>query len=189
MEGSGKMAQDKYLSAAEKTVALTIASFTSYLDDLIELWTKINRPKDQIKYAKMAKSFGLKVLDFIMKDVNPDQVAKLVGGEVPLYSRGPGGALIKRTVKIDGELNKMQVIVKHKDEAAREYARMEKLDSLAHMEVGDLDKLIYFGMASCNLCELCGDDAKVCDMRQLFFKYDALPLNTDPGDGCPFRDH
>lgn len=181
------MARDKYLSSTEKTVALTIASFTSYLDDQVELWEKLKRPKEQIKYAKMAKSFGLKVLDFIMKDVNPDQVAKLVGGEVPVYSRGPGGVPIRRMIKIEGELNKMQVVVKYKDEATREYARMEKLDNLVHMEVGDLDKIIYFGMASCNLCELCGDDVKACDMRELFIKYDAIPLNTDPGDGCPYR--
>lgn len=183
------MARDKYLSATEKTVVLTVAAFTSYLDDHIELWQQLKRPTDQIKYAKMAKSFGLKVLDFLMKDINADQVAKLVGGDVPVYSRASGGALVKRTIHVEGELNKMQVIVKYKDAAVREYDRMEKLDSLVHMEVGDLDKIIYFGMASCNLCELCGDDVKACDMRELFIKYGAIPINKEPGEGCPYRDH
>lgn len=64
---------------------------------------------------------------------------------------------------------------------------MEKLDSTVSVEVGDLDKLIYFSLASCTLCDLCGDDVKACDMRELFIKYGALPLNCEPGDGCPFR--
>jgi len=181
------MARDKYLNSAEKTVILTLASFSSYLGEHIELWTDLKRSKDQLKYAKMGKSFVGKVIDIIMEDLNADQVAKLVGGDVPVYNRGYAGSLIKQTVRVTGELDQMQVVVKFKDEAIREYARMEKLDSTVSVEVGDLDKLIYFSLASCSLCDLCGDDVTACDMWELFLKYGALPLNCEPGDGCPFR--
>ena len=177
----------RYLSATEKAVALTLGAFIAYLDDVTEKWQELKRPKDRVKYAKMAKSFASKVLVDILKDVHPEQVAKLTGGDVPLYRRGADSTLIKQNVRVPGALDKMEVVVKYKDEAVREYAKIEKLDSVIAMEVGDLDKLIYFGLASCNLCDLCGADVEACDMRQLFIKYEAMPLNTEPGDGCPFR--
>ena len=181
------MAKTRYLSATEKTIVLTIASFTAYLDDRVNTWEGIKRPKDQIKYTKMAKSFLQKVVNIMMKDISEEQLVKLIGGDVVEYRRGPGGAPIRRTVHVDGELHKMLCVVKYKDDAEREYKKMAELDGNVAMPVGDLDKIIDFALASCNLCELCGDDVKNCDIRQLFIKYHANPLNQEPGDGCPYR--
>lgn len=175
-----------YLSSEEKSVVLTIGSFIAYMSDKATVWEKLKRSKDQIKYAKMARSFAQKSIDLIMQDVSEEQVTKLVGGNVVVYKRGPYGS-VRAIEHVKGEMADMQVVVKYRDEAKREYARIEKLDENVSVAVGDLDQLLYFGMASCSLCDLCGQDVTDCDIRKLFIKYHGQPLNLTPGEGCPFR--
>jgi len=152
----------KYLNNKEKTVALTLAAFTTYLDDLIEEWTKIKRPKDQVKYAKMAKSFTFKVLDYMFKGLDQDEVQKVVK-----------------------ELKKMQVVVKYSYQAVKEYEEMKKLDSVTPVETADLLEIVQLALASCSVCEEPGDG---CPHKKLFIKYDMEPINLNPGPGgCPYR--
>lgn len=152
----------KYLNAQEKSIALTLAAFTAFLDDRIEEWTKIGRPKDQLKYTKMAKSFAHKVLDFMFSELDQDEVGKILR-----------------------ELKKMQVVTKYTTEAVREYEAMKKLDSVTPIETQDLLDIVQLALASCDVCEEPGDD---CHFKKLLIKQDIQPINADPKPGgCPYR--
>ena len=151
-----------YLNSAEKSIALTLAAFTAYLDDRIIEWTKISRPKDQVKYAKMAKSFTHKVLDFMFIGLDQDEVQKILK-----------------------ELGKMQVVTRYHSEAVKEYEAMKKIDSVTPVETQDLLDIVQLALASCSVCEEPGDD---CKHKKLFIKYDMEPYNLSPGPGgCPYR--
>lgn len=152
----------KYLNAQEKSIALTIASISTYLDDRIEEWIRVGRPKDQVKYAKMARSFLNKVLEFMVKDLDHDENTKIIK-----------------------ELRKMQVVVKYSDQAVKEYLDMQKLDSVTPVETEDLLEIVSLALASCDVCE---DPGEHCSFKKIFIKYDMAPPNLEPEPGgCPYR--
>jgi hypothetical protein len=152
----------RYLNSQEKSKALTLAAFTAFLDDTIELWQQIGRPTDQIKYAKTAKTFTGKVMEIMFKDLDKDEVNKVVA-----------------------ETKKMEVVTKYKTEAVRVHKEIQKLESVTPVETDELLGIIELALASCSVCEEPGGD---CKYKKLFIKQDIQPLNLDPpAGGCPYR--
>lgn len=177
----------RYLNAEEKSIALTLGGLMSFMEDKIELWTKLKRSKDLLKNAKMTRTYIEKTIRSILEDVDEEQVVKMFGSLVTVVNnRGEGSK--RTTTRIKGDIDKVQILLKLKDEAIREAKRLEAQPGIVAMDQDDLDKIIDFATYSCDLCESKGDDVKQCPYRKLFIKYDAMPINTDPGEtGCPFR--
>jgi len=152
----------QYLNRQEKNQALTIAAFIGYLDEQAEEWAKAGRSKESVKYLRMAKSFANKSLDSLFEGLDQAEKDRLVL-----------------------ELRKMDVAVKYKDEAIREYKRMLELDSVTPIQTEDL--LDICGQAI-EICKVCDYVPTTCRLRQLLIKYDVPALNEDPeSGGCPYQ--
>lgn len=177
----------KYLNATEKSIALTLGGFLGFLDATIDVWAKLKRSKDLLKNARTTRSFLNKTLESIVEDMDDEQVLKIFGGTVSITKNNGEGS--KSTVtRIKGDIDNIQILLKLKDEAIREAKKLEAQPGIIAVDQDDLDQILNFASYSCDLCESAGDDVKTCPYRKLFIKYDAVPINTEPGDtGCPFR--
>lgn len=155
----------QYLNLEEKNQALTLAAFIGYLDEKAEEWAKAGRAKDAVKYLRMAKSLTGKSLDSLFEGLAQDERNKLVP-----------------------QLQKMDVAVKYKDEALREYNRMLALDSVTPVATDDLIDICGWALVACQ--DRCHQRANhdTCKTRRLFIKYDIPVYNADPEPGrCPYK--
>lgn len=152
-----------YLNKAEKSQALTIAAFIGYFDERAEEWAKLGRSKDAVKSLRMAKSFATRALDHLFEGLNQDEKNKIVG-----------------------ELKKMDIVCKYKDEAIRDYNRMLALDSVTPVQTEDLMEICGQAIEICQGCVYKHPDK--CDLRTLFIKYDVPVFNEKPGAReCPYK--
>lgn len=169
----------QYLNNKARNNLYMLASFKSFMDDLVAEWTQHNAPKDNIADAKRVATYTNKIMVRILGQAHPDEVTKMIG--IP-HPRIPGQYIKK------GELQKMQLILKYKDSAVKEFEDLKKLDDVTPIKTRQLLDLIGFALASCELCEMTGCDVESCDMRKLFLEYDAELLNPDAKEGeCPYR--
>ena len=80
----------------------------------------------------------------------------------------------------------MDIAVKYKDEALRDYNRMMELDSVTPVETSDLMDICAQAI---EFCKVCGQAPSECRLRKLLIKYDVPVLNECPElGGCPYRD-
>lgn len=155
----------RYLNKAEKQAALSIASFQTYMDGKVEEWAKHNTPPDLLKNAKMARTYLRKALEGLVAPLDTDEAVKLLR-----------------------EIDKMQCVVKYKDEAVREYNRMLELDSVTPVETEDLLDIVEQAVNVCVACDKAGEKADMCRLRGQFLKYDIEPLDREaPLGRCPYR--
>ncbi|MCO5387821.1 MAG: DUF5651 domain-containing protein [Desulfosporosinus sp.] len=153
----------QYLNREEKNQAVTISAFVGYLDKRAEEWIKHGRDKKAVKYLRMAKSFADKALDYLYDGLNPDEKFKLIL-----------------------ESLKMDVAVKYKDEAQREYKRTLELDSVTPIKTNDLLEIVSYALADCYRCKK--DDPSTCKLRKLYITYDIPVYDEDPPAGrCPYK--
>jgi len=152
----------QYLNREEKNQALTIAAFIGYLDEKAEEWSKAKRDKNSVKYLRMAKSFTGKALDYLFEGLDQEEKNRLVI-----------------------ELRKMDVAVKYKDEAQREYKRMLELDSVTPVKTDDLLEICSQALGVCYSCK---KDPTDCKLRVLFINYDIPVFDEAPEQGhCPYK--
>ena len=155
----------RYLNSQEKRVVLTLASFISYFDEYVPKWQQLKRPKEMIKYSKMARSFAGKVLDYYMKELDPDEVKNMLK-----------------------QLEKMELVTKWRDEAIREREKMKKLESTTVIETDKFLKIVELALASCSVCESMDDEVRDCPFRKIMLEEDIEPLTPNPpAGGCPYR--
>jgi hypothetical protein len=128
---------NRYLNKIEKAQVLALASFISFMDDRAIDWEAIGRPKDQVKYTKMAKAFAQKVLDFLCGDLEAEELYKLLG------RRDSKGRKV-----VQGELDKMECVTRYKSEAVKEFEEMKRLDSVTPVETDDLLDIVTLALAS-----------------------------------------
>lgn len=60
--------QKKYLSKDDREELIMLAAIVSKLDDFIEIWLKLGRPRKRIKYAKTALTYVFKTMDSYFDD-------------------------------------------------------------------------------------------------------------------------
>lgn len=155
----------RYLNREEKTAALTIGAFMAYMGERAQEWAAFNRPKDLIKYAKTARTYGQKTLNELCTNLDPDDFDLLIK-----------------------EVDKMQAVVRYNEEAAREYKDMQKMDTVTPVETDDLIAIVELGLVSCSVCETGGEEAADCRFKKVLLKYNMEPLNCNPGpDDCAYR--
>lgn len=153
-----------YLNKEEKTIVLTLGAFIGFFEKQVESWSKLKRPANQLKYAKTAKTFTTKVLDFLMEGLDPLETAKVIEGT-----------------------KKMEVVVKYTDDAIKGYKDMEKLDSITPIET---DHLLYIACQAIEVCKECDYNAEMvqkCPLRFVLIKYDIPVLNEDATSQCPYN--
>ena len=68
----------KYLNRRQKQIITHLAAFHSAFEEIIENWEELERPTDQIKYAKMARTFAMKVMKLMQEDVDQEQINALL---------------------------------------------------------------------------------------------------------------
>lgn len=172
-----------YLNSEEKAIVMTLGAFIDYLERLDGKLAALTKPpKAAIKYTRTALTFTKKILDHYCKNLDRTELVKLLGDPKKLDKFG------KRIIK--GELDRMEVVVKYKAEAVRDYEAMKQMESVTPIETKDLMDIITFATISCELCEPGPGDADRCPFRRLFIKYDAEPRNADadPAAGeCPYK--
>ena len=147
-----------YLNRSEKTQALTLASFVAYTTDKANEWQTIGRSKDAVKSLRMAKSFATRAMDTMFEGLDDME-----------------------RIKIMAEVMKMEVVVKYRDEAIREYKRMQELDSVTPVETEELFDLCEIAMG--RECGSCSEEPNSCRLRELLMKYDMPVANDSPEGG------
>lgn len=167
----------RYLNREEKLDLFKLTAFFNYLENLIGKLQKHNPDKDQIKYLKLSKTYINKAGAKFMESLDPMEINKLIG------SFNTVGQLVK-----PGEFHKMELVVKHKDEALREYREALKDDSHIAIETDDFMIMFNLCLASCELCEGLGEMVTDCPFRKVFHKYDMPILNYEAGPGvCQYK--
>lgn len=150
-----------YLNREEKTQALTLASFIAYTTERADDWEKIGRNKDAIKSLRMAKSFATRALDTMFEWLDESE-----------------------RVKIMSQVAKMEVVVKYRDEAVREYKRMLALDSVTPVQTTDLLNICEKAV---EMCVNCNQNPEGCKWKKLFIEYDIPVCEESPEPGkCPY---
>ena len=154
---------NQYLNRAEKNQVLTISAFVGYLIEKSNEWEKAGKNKDAIRYLRTAKSFALKGVDYLFDGLNQDELSKIIN-----------------------DVSKMDIAIKYKDEALRDYQKMLELDSVTPVETNDLMDICAQAI---EFCKVCGQVPSECRLRKLLIKYDVPVLNYGPElGGCPYRD-
>jgi len=146
-----------YLNREEKTQALTLASFVTYLISKSDEWAKHKCDKEAIKSLRTAKAFIIRAAKI--------RFAGIDAGE---------------QLKIMRQASQMQVVVKYTEEAVRDYKRMQELDSVTPIETEEFFEIC--GMAL-DGCQKCTKSPEGCHLKELFIKYDVPVFNTSPGPG------
>lgn len=155
-----------YLNKQEKNHVLTIASFIAFFEELAEKWDEMKRDTDPIGDMRRARTRAQRVLNYIFKDIDPEQA----------------GA-IKR------QIDKMEVVVKYKNQAAHEYKKMQELEEVTPVITEDLYDIVNLTLDFCiNTCNREGKEVEGCTCRKLLLKYDIPALNENPKAGkCLFQ--
>jgi len=150
-----------YLNRSEKNQVLTLTGFMDYVTNTANEWAKIGRNKDSVKFLRMAKSFIFRSL--CMKCEKLDDLEQ---------------------DNLKTESKKMNVVLKYKDDAVREYKQMLELDSVTPVQTSDLLDLCEKALEA---CKDCSEIASTCKVRTLFVKYD-IPVNPDSVgvEKCPY---
>lgn len=155
-----------YLNQKERNDVLVLASFKVYMGELAEKFEKLKRPKDMIKYTKMSRTFCNKVLQAQLEGLNKKEIEKILL-----------------------ESKKMNVSVKYKDQALREFEEVKKMDDIFPIKTNDLLDLCEDALLNCRRCKKIGEEAVNCRLRQILFEIEIEPFNYDAtGNECQYYD-
>lgn len=67
-----------YMNRAEREEFMILAAMAGKLDEIIENWVNLNRPKDRIKWARMALAYLYKAMDDCVRGIPLDVIAQVV---------------------------------------------------------------------------------------------------------------
>src|SRR5690606_34732694 len=67
-----------YMNRAEREEFMLLAAMTGKLEEIIENWVNLNRPKDRIKWARMALAYLYKAMDDCVRGIPLDVIAQVV---------------------------------------------------------------------------------------------------------------
>jgi len=150
-----------YFNRLEKNQVLTLSAFIDYATGTADEWAKNIGNKDSVKALRMAKSFIFRALC-----IKCEQLDDLESDNLMSQSK------------------KMDVVLKYRNDAIREYKQMLELDSVTPIQTSDLLDLCEKAMVACNNCS---DLPSNCSVRKLFAKYDVPVCDDNPGiGGCPY---
>jgi len=155
-----------YLNKHEKNQVLTIASFVSFFNDLADEWEKLDRDSKPIGNMRRARTRAQRVLDYLFEEIDGEQKKKMVE-----------------------QLSKMELVARYKDQAAREYKKMQKLEDVTPVDTDDLFDIANTALNYCiKKCTNTGKEVENCVNRKLFLKYDIPVLDDKAKAGkCPYQ--
>lgn len=64
-----------YMNRAEREEFMILAAMAGKLEEIIENWVNLNRPKDRIKWARMALAYLYKAMDDCVRGIPLDVIA------------------------------------------------------------------------------------------------------------------
>lgn len=67
-----------YMNQAEREEFMILAAMAGKLEEIIENWVNLNRPKDRIKWARMALAYLYKAMDDCVRGIPLDVIAQVV---------------------------------------------------------------------------------------------------------------
>ncbi len=67
-----------YMNKAEREEFMILAAMAGKLEEIIENWVNLNRPKDRIKWARMALAYLYKAMDDCVRGIPLDVIAQVV---------------------------------------------------------------------------------------------------------------
>ncbi|GEM_PF-3960158 len=67
-----------YINKRKKEEVFAIVAFVDYLRERADEWEEHDQSKEQIKYARMAATFGEKVIDDVFGDLDQEEREKVV---------------------------------------------------------------------------------------------------------------
>lgn len=67
-----------YMNRAEREEFMILAAMAGKLEEIIENWVNLNRPKDRIKWARMALAYLYKAMDDCVRGIPLDVIAQVV---------------------------------------------------------------------------------------------------------------
>jgi len=76
-----------YMNRAEREEFMILAAMAGKLEEIIENWVNLNRPKDRIKWARTSLTFLYKAMDDCVKGIPLETIAQIVR-EVSLCTIG-----------------------------------------------------------------------------------------------------
>ncbi len=143
----------RYLNSTEKNQAHAIGGLQAFMDDRIEEWEKLGRPKELLKAARMTKAWAHNTLKEFIKGLDADEVSLLVKNS-----------------------KKLKVVVRTKDQALRELKEMQRLDSVVTIDREKFEDVCSFAIMECMKCTK--TDFKNCALRSAMMENDIEPLNA-----------
>lgn len=146
-----------YLNNEDRNDLLKLTSFLDFLEKHSQKMSSFkNVPKDILKFLKMSKSFGYKVLDYYMKDLNEDYKLDLIK-----------------------KLKSLELIIKSKTEAIKELQKMTEFNKITHIDTEDFNLIVEHSLIICMKCNMDPSNISKCELRKVFMKQDIAPFNLE----------
>lgn len=67
-----------YMNRAEREEFMILAAMAGKLEEIVENWANLNRPKDRIKWARMALAYLYKAMDDCVRGIPLDVITQVV---------------------------------------------------------------------------------------------------------------
>lgn len=156
----------RYLNRAEKEYLDGVGAFVNFFEAMIEQMEKCTRPKVMIKWAKMAKSFAVKIIDYYRDNLEPGVYEKLLK-----------------------EVAGWKIQICYTDQAKREHAKTLEIKDNVVIHKDELALICDRALAFCRLCNRHGQAVEDCKLRQILMSGWVDPVNQEAGTGdCQYRE-
>lgn len=162
----------RYLNENEKkTLYLYVSMTINYEKDinrLEKIQIKSDDVKFELKHLKLLNTYTKKLINHMLCDLD---------------------AISKKTVR--EQCGKYRLLITYDSDAKNEVKNCKKMEDDVVLKTDDVLAIIDHGLASCSVCNFMDgeEDKQVenCPIRKIWLKYDVAVLETDCGNGCPYR--
>lgn len=154
----------KYLNSHQKEIITNLAAFHSGFEDIVDKWEELERPMEWRKYLKTARTYIMKTMEEMLDGVNEDQVISFIDS-----------------------INRKEIILRYNDKAQKERKKKREMDDTTVLDTDEFYDFINAGAVA--NCKGCTDDARECELKELFLKYEVPIANySELSEGeCPYK--
>ncbi len=155
----------RYLNKEDRYNTIILGTLVDFMNNLIIKFEELKRPKSVIKFMKMSRSFCLKVIDWYFQNLDD-----------------------KYKHDVINEMKKLEIIVKQKTEAIREFKEMEKIESNMVVVTEDFYEICEYALLVCMKCKAGKEQIAECKLKEAMIRNNVPVMHLEiSDDGCPYK--
>lgn len=152
----------RYLNAAEKSEMCILLSMRKFMEATIETWSKVNKPKEALKLARMVRTYSDKLISFMTAEL--DKTEK------------DGLAKLEST---------MHIVALTTDQAVKELKDIARMKDKTTLDTEDFLDLCSYAINICTTCTRF--DYPKCSLHKMLIDNDIEAINKYAHNKCPYQ--